>query len=62
MKNADLINKLKKLTDGRRVVSRGLGDSMAIMLTKLGVEACESCKKRQEALNKMFPYKRSLFK
>ena len=62
MKNADIIKKLEKLTDAKRVVSRGLGDSMAILLTKLGVKACESCKRRQASLNKMFPYKKSLFK
>ena len=41
---------------------KGLGDSMARVLNKFGIKSCESCKKRQEVLNKVFPYQRSLFK
>ena len=58
----DMLEKLSKLTDGTPKKPKGLGDSMERVLNKFGVPACESCKKRQEVLNKMFPYKRSLFK
>ena len=61
MKNAELIEKLKKLTVGPPKPV-GLGDTMATVLKKFGIPACESCKKRQEVLNKIFPYQRSLFK
>lgn len=62
MKSADIIKKLENLTNGRRSGPLGLGDSMAAVLKKLGVPACESCQRRREVLNRMFPYKRDLFK
>tara|TARA_R110000824_G_scaffold222128_2_gene409500 strand:+ start:146 stop:523 length:378 start_codon:yes stop_codon:yes gene_type:complete len=37
--------------------SRGLGDTVAKMTKAVGVKPCGKCKKRQAALNKMFPYK-----
>ena len=37
---------------------RGLGDSLAAFFKKLGIKSCVPCKKRQEKLNKMFPYKK----
>ena len=36
--------------------SKGLGDTIAKITTALGIEPCEPCIKRKEALNKMFPY------
>ena len=36
--------------------SRGLGDTIAKVTSKFGVTPCGRCKKRQEALNKRFPY------
>ena len=62
MSNARIIEKLKNLTNGKKVPVRGLGDSLAVVLHNLGVPPCESCKKRQAMLNRMFPYKRNLFK
>ena len=37
--------------------SRGLGDTIAKMTSKLGIKPCGGCKKRQEKLNKIVPYK-----
>ena len=61
MKNSDLLKQLQTLSVKERR-SRGLGDSMEKVLKKFGVPSCESCKKRKEVLNKIFPYQRSLFK
>jgi len=40
-----------------QIVSRGLGDTIAKAASKLGVKPCGGCKKRQNKLNKMLPYK-----
>lgn len=37
--------------------SRGLGDTIAKLTTAIGIKPCGGCKKRQAALNAMFPYK-----
>ena len=37
--------------------SKGLGDTIAKATKKVGIPPCGRCKKRQEKLNKMFPYK-----
>ena len=37
--------------------SRGLGDTVAKVTSAFGVKPCGKCKKRQQALNDMFPYK-----
>ena len=37
--------------------SRGLGDTIAKMTKAVGIKPCGGCKKRQEKLNKRFPYK-----
>ena len=46
--------------DGERVSckSRGLGDTVAKVTKAFGVKPCGRCKKRQETLNKAFPYKK----
>jgi len=36
--------------------SKGLGDTIAKITTKIGIKPCGGCKKRQQKLNKMFPY------
>lgn len=36
--------------------SRGLGDTIARVTSRLGIKPCGGCKRRQEQLNKMFPY------
>jgi len=53
-----------KLTRPRRFrhncpnASRGLGDTVAKLTRKLGIKPCGGCKKRQELLNRLVPYKR----
>lgn len=37
--------------------SRGLGDTVAKVTKAFGVKPCGRCKKRQQKLNEMFPYK-----
>ena len=37
--------------------SKGLGDSIKKVTEKLGIKQCGGCKKRQENLNRLFPYK-----
>jgi len=36
--------------------SKGLGDTIAKVTKAVGIKPCGGCKKRQEKLNKMFPY------
>ena len=36
---------------------RGLGDTIKKITNKMGIKQCGGCKKRQAALNKLFPYK-----
>jgi len=41
--------------------SRGLGDTVSKIIKKATfgkIEECDSCKKRKEMLNKLFPYKK----
>ena len=38
--------------------SRGLGDTIAKVTSKLGFQPCGGCKQRQETLNRSFPYNR----
>lgn len=38
--------------------SRGLGDTIAKTTKRIGIKPCGGCKKRQAALNRMFPYRR----
>jgi hypothetical protein len=40
--------------------SKGLGDSVSKIINKVAggkIKECDSCKKRKEMLNKLFPYK-----
>jgi hypothetical protein len=36
---------------------RGLGDVIATITKAVGIEPCEGCKERQNALNRLFPFK-----
>lgn len=36
--------------------SKGLGDTIAKATKAVGIKPCGGCKKRQEKLNKIFPY------
>lgn len=38
--------------------SKGLGDTVKKITDKMGIKQCGGCKKRQEWLNKYFPYKK----
>lgn len=38
--------------------SKGLGDTIKKVTNKLGIKQCGGCKKRQEKLNRLFPYKK----
>ena len=41
--------------------SKGLGDSVSKIIKKVSagkIKECDSCKKRKEMLNKLFPYKK----
>jgi hypothetical protein len=37
--------------------SRGFGDTIAKITKAAGIKPCGGCKKRQEALNRLFPYR-----
>ena len=37
--------------------SKGLGDTVAKVTKAVGLKPCGACKKRQEKLNRLFPYK-----
>ena len=36
--------------------SEGLGDTIKKVTDKLGIKQCGGCKRRQEKLNRLFPY------
>lgn len=38
--------------------SEGLGDTIKKVTDKLGIKQCGGCKRRQEKLNRLFPYKK----
>ena len=42
--------------------SKGLGDSIKKVTEALKIPQCEPCKRRQEKLNRLFPYKKLLKK
>ena len=48
-----LIQKRKEEIAGK---SKGLGDTIAKVTSAVGIKPCGGCKKRQEKLNKIFPY------
>lgn len=37
--------------------SKGLGDTVAKVTKAVGLKPCGACRKRQEKLNRLFPYK-----
>lgn len=37
--------------------SKGLGDTVKKVTNALGIKQCPPCKRRQEKLNRLFPYK-----
>jgi len=56
--SSEVMRKYKNRVEEEK--SKGFGDTISKFINKatLGkVKECEPCKKRKEALNKMFPYK-----
>ena len=52
--------KKSKTFNNKKKQSKGLGDSVSKVIKKVTggkIEECDSCKKRKEMLNKLFPYK-----
>lgn len=46
--------------DGKEIKrSRGLGDTIAKATKAVGIKPCGGCKKRQQYLNRKFPYKQN---
>ncbi len=41
-----------------KVKSKGFGDTVKVITDKLGIKQCGGCKKRQEKLNRLWPYKK----
>ncbi len=39
--------------------SKGLGDSIKKVTDKLKIPQCPACKRRQQKLNRLFPYKQT---
>jgi|11_taG_2_1085331.scaffolds.fasta_scaffold42978_1 hypothetical protein len=37
--------------------SAGLGDTVKKITNAMGIKQCTPCKRRQQALNRLFPYK-----
>jgi hypothetical protein len=48
---------LQKIIDSTKK-HKGLGDTVAAVTKAVGISQCEPCKKRQEQLNKVLPYKK----
>lgn len=45
-----------KIKEAEAGAMRGLGDVVAAATSAVGIKPCGGCKKRQEALNKLFPF------
>ena len=56
---ASLLAYIQSLEDDERTKNQGLGDTVSKAIKKMTggkIEECDSCKKRKEMLNKLFPY------
>ncbi len=54
-----ILNRRQKMSEKKKS-SEGLGDSVSKIIKKVTggkIKECDSCKKRKEMLNKLFPYK-----
>jgi hypothetical protein len=47
--------RLEELTNRQK--SKGLGDTIKKVTNAMGIKQCGGCKRRQEKLNRLFPYK-----
>jgi len=45
------------MKDIERTKSQGLGDTVKKITNAMGIKQCPPCKRRQEALNRLFPYR-----
>ena len=54
-----IIEGLVEETTEQTLPSSGLGDTISSITSVLGITPCESCKRRAELLNKMFPWLKS---
>jgi hypothetical protein len=45
------------MTEENKETSKGLGDTIKKITSKMGVKQCGGCKRRQQKLNRLFPYK-----
>jgi hypothetical protein len=46
------------ITEIKSTKSKGLGDTIKRITEKIGIKQCGGCKKRQDALNRLVPYKK----
>jgi hypothetical protein len=54
---AVIVDGVVEVWEPREPRSRGLGDTIAKVTKAIGVRPCGGCNKRQEALNRLVPYK-----
>lgn len=54
-KNINKTYKMAKTKKKEEITVEGLGDKIAKLTSFLGIKPCDSCKKRQDWLNKTFP-------
>ena len=55
-----MVTQKKKQMSKKKKQSKGLGDTVSKAIKKISggkIKECDSCKKRKEMLNKLFPYK-----
>lgn len=55
-KLSDSVNELRQAVQQTAQPARGLGDVVAKATQAVGLKPCQSCKKRQEWLNKKVPF------
>lgn len=55
--NQELLAERKKWR-AEKIKSQGFGDTIAKLTKAVGIKPCGGCKKRQQKLNEMFPYKK----
>jgi hypothetical protein len=44
------------MSDKEKEKSKGLGDTVKKITNAMGIKQCEPCKRRQQKLNRLFPY------
>jgi hypothetical protein len=51
-----ILEGLTEETTDQKLESSGLGDMITSITSAVGIESCDGCKRRAEALNRMFPW------